>query len=160
MQFLTIIGASDTVVTVALQGKWMLKMVHGFDRYLFWSTLVYSNMWSSTVWTCNAGISCSFVQLLRWENIYSTSANSSLPTYFFSLLRLEALKTIFFCNQLQKLIEMAIFIHKPKLKVFRKTFLVLACRGLIVLCHTAQICCWYRVQRKSFLQLALWASWS
>ena len=91
VQFLTIIGASDMV---ALQGRclWMLNMVHGFDRYLFWSTLVYSNMWSSTVWTCNAGISCSFVQLLRWENIHSTSANSSLPNYFFSLLRLRLWK--------------------------------------------------------------------
>ena len=43
VQFLTIIDASDMV---ALQGRclWMLNMVHGFDRYLFWSTLVYSNM--------------------------------------------------------------------------------------------------------------------
>ena len=78
---------------------WTLNMVHYFDRYLFWSALVHSNMWSSTVWTCNTGISCSFVQLLRWVNIYHTSASSFLPN-FFSLLRFEALKTILFCNQL------------------------------------------------------------
>ena len=68
------------------------------------------------------------------ERIYTV--HLPIPPFqliFFSLLRLEALKTIFFCNQLQKLIEMAIFIHKPKLKVFGKTFLVLACRGLICL---------------------------
>ena len=79
---LTMMGASDIV---ALQGRcvWGLNMVQCFDRYLFWSAMVHSNMWSSTVWTCNTGISCSFVQLLRWVNIYCTSASSSLPNYFF-----------------------------------------------------------------------------
>ena len=79
---LTMMGASDIV---ALQGRclWGLNMVQYFDRYLFWSAMVHSNLWSSTVWTCNTGISCSFVQLLRWVNINCTSASSSLPNYFF-----------------------------------------------------------------------------
>ena len=48
-------------------GNWMhIMMVQFLFRLLFWSALVHSNMWSSTVWTCNAGISCSFVQCFGW----------------------------------------------------------------------------------------------
>ena len=43
-----------------------IMMVQFLFRFLFWSTLVHSNMWSSTVWTCNTGISCSFVQCFGW----------------------------------------------------------------------------------------------
>ena len=40
---LTMMGASDIV---ALQGRcvWGLNMVQCFDRYLFWSAMVHSNM--------------------------------------------------------------------------------------------------------------------
>ena len=48
-------------------GNWKhMMMVQFLFRFLFWSALVHSNMWSSTVWTCNVGISCSFVQCFGW----------------------------------------------------------------------------------------------
>ena len=63
-------------------GNWMHIMVVQFlFRFLFWSALVHSNMWSSTVWTCNTGISCSFVQCFGWVYVKLNPVTLSLLSY-------------------------------------------------------------------------------
>ena len=63
-------------------GNWMhIMMVQFLFRFLFWSALVHSNMWSSTVWTCNTGISCSFVQCFGWVYVKLNPVTLSLLSY-------------------------------------------------------------------------------